>query len=226
MIRAVIRDELRAFKTAELGIVTAAHSHESVTDQNNYSCDVRLRNSGLELKRVPVSTGRVGVVAIPNVDDMVLVQFLGGDVHMAIITARLYNDEDRPPEAKAQEFVYVSPDPARSGVRRLYMELPNGNTLQLDDDKLVVEMGQTTLTVNNGGDVAIQSAAKVTVESSGDTTINASGNLDLSAGGDVNVSGTNVSLKATAGATLQGTSSATVKGTAITLAGKTDFSPA
>src|SRR5688572_32465569 len=66
LIEAVIRDQLRSFKIAELGVVTNVYSHESSSDKNNYECDVKLRNSGLELKRVGVATQRVGSVAIPN----------------------------------------------------------------------------------------------------------------------------------------------------------------
>ena len=157
LIQAVIRDQLRAFKTADLGVVTQVYSHESSSDQNNYECDVKLRDSGLELKRVPVSTQRMGSVAIPNKDDLVLLQYLNGDIHSAVIMGRIYNDKDRPPQAKPHEFVYVSPDSAESGVRRIYLEFPNGNKLLLDDDKLVLEMGKSTVTVNHDGDIVLNS---------------------------------------------------------------------
>jgi len=157
LIQAVVRDQLQSFKTAELGVAIEVYSHESTSDKNNYECDVRLRNSGLELKRVPVATPRIGAVAIPNKDDLVLVQYLNGDIHSAIITGRLYNDVDRPPEAKPHEFVYISPDSAKSGIRRIYLEFPNGNKLLLDDDQLVLEMGRTKLTINNNGEVELNS---------------------------------------------------------------------
>ncbi len=160
LIQAVIRDQLRSFKTSELGVVTKVYSHESKSDKNNYECDVKLRDSELELKRVPVSTQRMGAAAIPNVDDLVLVQYLNGDIHSAVITARLYNDKDRSPKAKPHECVYVSPDRAESGVRRMYLEFPNGNKLLLDDDKLFLEMGKTTMTVKHDGEVEIKSNNK------------------------------------------------------------------
>jgi hypothetical protein len=159
LIQAVIRDQLRAFKTAELGEVTAVYSHESSSDNNNYECDVQLRDSGLELKRVAVGTQRVGSVAIPNTGDLVLVQYLNGDIHSAIISGRLYNDQDRPPEAKTGEFVYVSPDDPAQGIRRMYLEFPNGNKLTLDDDKLLLEMGQSKVTVNHDGDIEVNSGS-------------------------------------------------------------------
>jgi len=157
LIQAIIRDQLRAFKTSELGIVTKVYSHESGSDKNNCECDVRLRDSELELKRVPVSTQRVGAVAIPNKDDLVLVHYLNGDIHSALIIGRLYNDQDRSPKAKPREWVYISPDAAESGIRRMFFQFPNGNQFLLDDDKLVLEMGKTKLTINHGGDVIINS---------------------------------------------------------------------
>lgn len=157
LIQAIVADLLQSHRTAELGVVTAVYSHESGSDKNNYECDVRLRDSGLELKRVAITTHRVGDVAIPNADDLVLVQFLNGDIHSAVVTGRLYHDQVRPPEAKPREHVYVSPDADESGIRRLYVELPKNNKLRVDDDKLVLEMGRTTVTIENDGKVEVKS---------------------------------------------------------------------
>ena len=173
VIQAIVDDRLRGFKTAELGVVTAVHSHESGSDKDNYECDVRLRDSDLELKYVAVATDRIGSVAVPNLDDLVLVTFLRGDPHSAVISGRVYNDKDRPPESKAGERVYVSPDSAQSGVRRLYCEFPNGNKVLLDDDTLKIEMGKTTVTVNHDGDVTVDSSGKVMVKSQSKATVEA-----------------------------------------------------
>jgi hypothetical protein len=227
VIRAVVRDQLRGFRTAELGVVTAVYPHQGGSDLNNYECDVRLRDSDLEIKRVAVGTPRIGLAAIPNQDDLVLVQFLNGDVHSAVITARLYNDTDRPPTAAAHECVYISPDQPQSGVRRLYFELPNGNKLLVDDDKLVLEMGQTKLTINHDGDVELDSNAKLTVTTRGDASVQAQGNIDLkTTNGNVTIEGMNVTVKGTSAATFDGGPSATVKGASIRIAGKTDFAAA
>lgn len=226
LLQAVIRDELRRFKTAELGVVTQVYSHESGSDKNNYECDVKLRNSGLELKRVAVATQRIGAAAIPNKDDLVVVHFLHGDVHSAVVTGRLYNDVDRPPEAKIHEFVYISPDSEESGVRRIYFEFPKGNKFLLDDDKLVLEMGKTKLTINNDGDVQLDSNGKLTISAKGDAEIKTQGNLTLDASGDVSIGGNNVTAKGKTAATLEGSATATLKGTSVKVAGKTDFAPA
>ncbi len=226
VVRAVVREELRGFRTAELGVVTASYPHESASDSNNYECDVRLRDSGLELKRVPVGTDRIGAVAIPNPDDLVLVQFLNGDPHSAIIPGggRLYNDADRPPEAKLHEYVFVSPDPEESGIRRFYIELPKGNKLTFEDSELSLEMGGTRVTITNDGDVVIESPSNVEISAQGDATLHADGSLDLTAGGDVSVEGANVTVKAQSSATVQGSSSATLKGGTVSIAGQISFS--
>jgi uncharacterized protein involved in type VI secretion and phage assembly len=226
IIRAVVRDELRGFRTAELGVVKAVYLHSSGSDANNCQCDVQLRDTGLELKRVVVSMPRVGTVVMPDVNNLVLVQFLHGALDAAVITGCLYTDSDRPPKASEHEAVYVSPHSAEQGVRRVYLELPNGNTLTMDDDALVLEMGSTTLTVNHDGDVEVDAAGKVTISADGDTTIDAQGDITLSAQGDVSIKGTNVSVKAQAQATVEGGATATLKGASVSVAGSTQFSMA
>ncbi len=192
----------------------------------NYECDVRLRNSELELKRIPVLTQRIGSVAIPNTDDLVLLMFINGDIQSAFIAGRIYNDVDRPPEAKPHEYIYISQDSEESEIRRIYLEFPKGNKLLLDDDKLVLEMGKTKLTINNDGDIELNSNAKLTIDTSGDAAVNISGNLDFSATGDVNIEGSNVSIKGQMSATVESSSTATLKGSTVKISGMTDFSAA
>ena len=222
-LQCIIRDELRSLRLPELGVVTTLHPHEDGGDTNNYACTVQLRDSGLELRYVPVATERLGSVGIPDVGDLVLVQFLGGDVNAPVITGRLYSDAARPPVAKGGEWVYESPQEKASGVRRMFLKFPNGATLLVDDDKAVYESGKTKLTINHDGDIELESASKVTVKSTADTSIEAQGKLDLKATQDVTISGLNVSVKAQANATLEGTAAATVKGTAVSLKGLTSF---
>jgi len=112
----------------------------------------------------------------------------------------------------------VCPDDGESGVRRLYLEFPNGNTLLLDDDKVVLEAGDTTLTIKNSGDVELKSNAKLLIETQGNTDIKAQGNIALEAGGSL-------SLKAQTTAQLEGGASTTVKGPTISIAGNVSFAP-
>jgi hypothetical protein len=97
----------------------------------------------------------------------------------------------------------------------------------VDDDKLVIEMGKTTLTIKHDGDLVIDSNAKVSITSKGDTSIESKGNIDLkTTSGNVTIEGMSVSMKGKSGATVDGGSSTTVKGGSISIAGTTNFSAA
>jgi len=233
LMRAIVRSELATTHIAEIGVVTRTLPHAGASDKNNYACDVKLRDSGLTLKAVPVATQRIGAAAIPNVDDLVLLNFIGGDVHGAVIVARLYNNVDRPPVAKDQEWVYVSVDDKKSGVRRAHFEFPNGNTATLDDDQLVVQMGTTKLTIKNGGDVELAGAANVDIKCDGDlslkaqraVSIEAGTALALKAGTDAKLEGLSVAVKAQTSADIKGSAAASLKAPLLTLGGNVSVSP-
>lgn len=224
-IQNIVCQELRQVRFAEVGVVTELFSHESDSDKNNCECTVQLRDSGLILQNVAVVTQRVGSVAIPNVNDLVLVTFVNSSVNAPVIIGRLYNDEDRPPVAKPHEFVYISPDAAESDIRRMYFEFPNGNKILLDDDKFVLEAGSTKITVNNGGDVSIEIAGNMSIKTDGDVSMDAQGNIDLKAQGDVNVSGVNVNIKGQSSAGLEASGSAKLKGANVAINGMSSFGP-
>ncbi|MCS7220701.1 MAG: phage baseplate assembly protein V [Anaerolineae bacterium] len=223
-IQAIVREELQHIYLAELGVVTELHAHESENDRNNYECSVRLRDSGLELRFVPIATPRLGLCALPNVGDLVLVQFLGGDANAPVVTARLYSERARPPIAKAGEWVYESPDSKESGIRRAFLKLPNGATLTWDDDAIRLETGATKLMINHDGEVVLESADKVTIKSAGDTVVEAQGALSIKAAGDLSLEGMNVTLKAQVNAQVEGQVGATLKGINVAIKGVTAFS--
>jgi phage baseplate assembly protein gpV len=233
LIQGLIRSELRKLRVAEVGLVEQIYPHASGSDKNNYACDVKLRDTGLLIPKVPVAVARIGLSAIPNIGDLVLVQFLRGDLHGAVITARLYNDEDRPPEAKAKEWVYVCPDDAESGVRRFHIELPEGNVLTVEDKQITLKCGSTQIKIKNGGSVEVKSAADITLKADGDINLEAGGNIQVKAGSkmtlkaeqDMSLEGLSLKAKAQTTAQLEGGAQAGVKGPMIALAGMTNFSP-
>ena len=233
LIRAIVRAEQQHLHVAELAIVTKTYAHASGSDKNNGGCDVKLRDSGLELRAVPVATQRIGQMAMPNVNDLVLLNFVGGNVHGAVIVARLYNDVDRPPEAKDQEWVYVCVDAEKSDLRRLHFQFPNGNQATLDDDKLIVELGGTKITVQHDGDVEIQSPAQIklacdgnfSLTAKGNVAIEAQGSLSLKAGTGATLEGLTALVKAQTSADLKGGAAASVKGPLVTLGGNISVAP-
>lgn len=215
VLRALVRDELAATSAIELGTVTDVATNEGGSGDRNGEVNVRLRGSGLELQRVPVATGRVGVSAVPRVGDLVVVAFVGGDLNGPVALGVLHTDVAHPPDAGPDEVVYEVPDPAKDGVRRAELRLPGGNTLTVEDSKVVIDLGGSVVTVDDSS-VTITSG-EITLESSGDINLKADGNVSIEAMG-------NADMKATGNLTAQASGAAKLAGTTTTIAGMTSFS--
>lgn len=211
-LRAIVRDELARIRAPELGIVVAVYANDA--DGNNHQADVRLRSSGVELKRAPVTVPRYGVSSLPRVGDAVLVVFVGGELNAPMVIGCVYNEEHNPPEAAAEQWVYQVPD--EGGEKHYYLELPSGMSVTINDESIQVSAGGTEVVVEQDGDVKVVSAANIEMQSQGDITLDASGKLTLKAAQDVAIEGLNV--KSTASAQLEN------KGSIVKLAGMAQFS--
>ena len=178
-LRRIVREEMKALRLAELAVVQETHPHAAQDDDDNYACTVRLRDTDLVLVRVPVMTARKGMAAIPDIGDLVLVQFLGGDPNAPIITGSLYNDEDRPPENAEGEIVLRLPADASEGegvelrvtsADAATAKFALGGALKIelkDDDPVVVlEVGDNTasLTIESDGTVTLKSSNALVLE--------------------------------------------------------------
>jgi len=199
-IQRIVQEELGRVRTAELAVVQEQHPHADGSDKDNYACTVRLRNSGIVLGQVPVATSRIGSVSIPAVDELVLVQFVGGDINAPIITGRLYNDEDRPPVngdgqaithlplgAEDGDAVHIE---LHSGERReILVRLGEGISVNIVDDDPVVKVdvdgGKLTLRVDRDGTLTLESQGNVQLKGN-EISIEAQSRLDLK-GGTVNI---------------------------------------
>lgn len=211
-------------RSIELAVVTQVFTDAGSGD-TNLAVNARLRGSELELQHIPVAVGRIGLSCVPREGDLVVVAFVGGDLDGAIVLASLYDEQNRPPQAEPSEVVYVVPAGDDSGVRRVEIEMANGNTVTLSDDEATVAFGGTTLTVASGGDVTIASKGDVNISADGAINVEAGGDLNLSAG--INLSAeaaANATLKANANATVEGAAAAKLKGAMTTIAGTTMFS--
>jgi phage baseplate assembly protein gpV len=208
-LQAVVRDELQSLRTIELSVVTQVYTNEGGSGDTNLAVNARVRGSALELQHVPVSVGRLGLSLIPRVGDLAVIAFVGGDVNSAIVLGFLYDEQTRPPDGKATEVVYVVPDDADDDARRVEVQLPSGNMLTLQDKKLTVTMGGTTLTVEADG--------AITLEAGGDISLKAQGAVSIEAQTDVKV-------KAGTNASVEGGVEAKLKGVTTTIAGLTSFS--
>lgn len=231
-ITAIVRNELDALRITELGVVKAVYPHSDASDDDNYGVDVALKASGLLLKRVPVATGHVGTVAIPNVDDQVLVAFAGGDVNAPIVVTRLYDDVDRPPTSTSDEIVSRLPLAAaddktiltalrnhadRDPARELVIEMPPKITVRIVDGVVTATAGTTELrldqTGSSGGTVTVTAGrTTITLDQDGDATLDSAGSITLKAARDLQ-------LQAPGDITVDAGKDVTVRGTRATVNG-------
>lgn len=222
-LRQIVRAELARIRPPELGLVLDVFPGDG--GDGNHQADLRLRESGLTLRRVPVVVSRPGVSLLPRVGDAVVVSFLGGDVAQPVVLGAVYTGNEQPPEAGPLEAVFQPGDASDSAVRRVHLETPTGGTVTLDDETLVVTLGGTTLTLEQDGNVDIAAAGSITLSAQGDVTIDAGGTLSVSAGQNVEIEAQiAVSAKGNVEATLEAGAKTTVKGALIGVAGLTQFS--
>ena len=171
VIQSIVEAEIRKVHLTELGMVTSIFSHAGESDKENYECNIQLKNRDLELRKVPVATQIIGLSNIPKVGDMVVITYVNGNINAPIIIGRLYTDEDRPPVSSGEEVVYVPPYSKNSDLRRFAMELPSGVKITINDDLVGISAGGTTLKINRGGNVEVQSAKEVKIVAKEDMSI-------------------------------------------------------
>lgn len=193
-IRSIVQQEIKQLRLGELGVVQEQHAHESDSDQNNYSCTVALRDSQIVLKKVPIATGRLGMAAIPDVGDLVLVQFLNGNINAPVIVGSFYNDEDRPPVSSSGQAVLQLPKGGSEGdginikassedESALTINVAGSVIVSLKDDDPAVEIsvgdGSGVVTIDSDGTVCVSSATELNIKSDADMNIEAGGTLNL-----------------------------------------------
>jgi phage baseplate assembly protein gpV len=106
IVRRVVAQETARHRMSLLGVVSTVFPHTADDDENNYEVNVRLKHEDLELRKVPVAVAHVGVAAPPRVGDLVLVQFINGDLNQPVITGRFYHNDERPPLHQEEEILF------------------------------------------------------------------------------------------------------------------------
>jgi phage baseplate assembly protein gpV len=230
-IQEIVRQEMRRVRVAELGLVESVFPHSAGGDVDNYACDVKLKNTGLSLKKVPLMTGHVGTVAIPNVGDLVLLTFDKGDVNQPIIIGRLYNEKQRPPLNKSDEVIFRLPLAeaddktikaairnlnGNSPPREMIFEMPPKITVRITDGTVRATAGKTEMKLDQpdgtGGKVTVVAGrTQITMNQDGDVTVEAAGSLNLKATRDMTLEAINISIKSQAATKIEAGTQATLK---------------
>lgn len=211
VMRRVAEQETRRILTTELGVVTAVFPHQDEGDADNYQCSVQLKGkllpdgARMELRRVPVATPYLGFAAIPGVGDLVLVQFIGGDVNAPVITGRLYDDEVRPPPNLPDELLVRHRADGGGSIRidaegRIVLASANGeNTLALDDQAITLSNEKFSLTIDFSGEkIVISSEKDLELVASGGTLRLEGKTVEITSGGDLSLAAKQGKLSAEA----------------------------
>jgi uncharacterized protein involved in type VI secretion and phage assembly len=204
-VQKLVRHELRMRRFAEMGQVQAVYPG----DPGNYDADVVLHATDLVLRHVPVATPRKGWASLPEVGDLVLVQFMGGDVNRPVVVGTLYNGDDRPPANTEGDWTFQLPasaDDEASAVRVTVQQAdPLGFRVQMkgdrfdlqvqdDDPVATLKVAGTTMTIDGSGNVKLEGAADVSVKASGNLTLEAGGNGEFKATGTLALKGAKIDL--------------------------------
>ncbi len=202
-LRRIARYEALQNNPACLGVVTSVQG-----GADDHSCTVELRESGVVLPNVPIAVPFMGFAALPAQGDLVVVQFLGGDLHAPVVMGRLYNQTLKPPDNEPGVVVtQLPPDAAPEQRIELRVKTPGDGsrelTLVLDgevrvavtvmDDGIRLEAGALKLDLKqtgaSDGVITVSSGdARLTMKQAGDVSIETSGKLTLKAA-SVEISG-------------------------------------
>lgn len=204
-IRAIANDQVRQVRTVELAVVQAVHAGGNEC----HACTVQLRNSAIVLNKVPVATPKIGTTALPGVGDLVMVQFIDGDINAPVITGCLYNDEDQPPAGNENRIVSHLPGGAKDD-EAVHFELCNDQDKQIiirvgkaavielsEKDPAVridVNNGKGTITIESDGTMAIKNQGDLKIESLGKVEIKGDGGVKIESSAQVEVKGALIKL--------------------------------
>jgi hypothetical protein len=218
VIRTVAESEVKKVLNTDIGVVTSVFPHSDKGDNDNYECNVKLKDKEVELRRVPVLTQHIGLSHIPHVGDLVLVIFVNGDINSPVILGRLYNDEDRPPLGKAEEIIYKPPYSKNDSLKRLNIVLPGNEdnvNIEVHDNIVTLKVGKSLLTVKDQGSIELRSEPDsskcilimdnkgLRIDTDADTQVHCKGSMTVECDGDISFKAQNISLESQQGIKLK-----------------------
>ncbi|WP_428265609.1 phage baseplate assembly protein V [Haliangium sp.] len=192
VIREIVRDELRALHIGEVGTVTSVFPIADSAGTDNYACSVKLRERDVELQKVPIATPHVGVVSCPQVDDLVLLTFIGGDANAPVVIGRLHSESVRPPIHEDGDLVLESP---LEGETRLTFQADGKVVLVAGDAEMVFDPEEGNITVS-GAAIEVTASGEVKLTGESDLTVAISGDAKITVDGDTELDTNNCTVKA------------------------------
>jgi hypothetical protein len=207
MIRDIAQREVERHHLLEYGRVESVDIHEGEDDGVYYTCSIllvgRFTDTGdpLKLENVQIATSWMGAIDVPYVDDLVLVAYINGEFELPVIIGRLYSQEKKPPLYEdGQHLLEISKEPSGlSETPTFDIKFVDGEqtTINLKESEVVITTGQLTVTMTAGEKIELDAAdTKVTLEEGGDVNIESLANISIKADADINIEASgNVTIK-------------------------------
>ncbi len=175
IVRRVVSEEMAHSRGSLLAVVTEVFPNQDAKENNNYEINVRLKHEDLELRRVPVAVSHVGFVAPPRAGELVLVQFINGDLNQPVITGRFYTDEALAPLFKEDEILFehrVGKDslnhfrfmPDGTIVLQRDVAKPEDNSEAMTSVRIDGKTGDLTITMDKTVTVTVRNDTEILIE--------------------------------------------------------------
>jgi type VI secretion system secreted protein VgrG len=164
------------------------------------------------------ATGDAGVAVLPDLDDQVLVAFIGGDINQPVCIGSMYTPRHRPPIADNTDnnikaiktgATYLIMDDTDSAERMEASVLDGQIRVVIDTDgiHLTNELGPinitcATLTISDTASDWL-TTADTTITAGGDISITTTSNAGFTSAGDITVTGSTIDLDGSSGVTAE-----------------------
>ncbi|MFV0299874.1 MAG: phage baseplate assembly protein V [Paracoccus sp. (in: a-proteobacteria)] len=153
----------------------------------------------------PYATSGAGIQFMPEVDDEVVIGFLGADPNAPIVLGSLHsgaNAQALAPGAENKVKGIITREKLRidfdDDKKILTLTTPGGHSISMDDDAKELKLKDM-----NGNSVTFSSSG-IAIDSDKDVTLTAGGKIDVTATQDATVKGMNVTCQGNAGFTGKG----------------------
>ncbi len=167
-----------------------------------------------------------GLCLFPQVDDLVVLAYLGDDPHRPIVLGSFWDKEQPSPcpieDGKVQDYALKTPKGVsillhdEDKKQSVTLTLPSGATIRVDDGAKKLEIhdkkSENALTMDlEKGDISIQAKNSLTLASSGATivmkdgiSVKAKGKLEVKSDGSATLNGSAIEAKSSGKLALQG----------------------
>lgn len=169
----------------------------------------------------PAGGKSAGFFWFPQVDDLVVLDYLDGDPHRPLVLGSIWTTEVSPPviiqDGKVQDYVMCTPSKIELSMHdeekkhKATLVMPSGTTLILDDENQKVQLkdkeGKNALEMDlAGGTIVVKAAEKLELNAGNGSAVITmeSGNITIKANSKIAAEAANIEEKATTGLKLEG----------------------